>query len=479
MILKALLLLLLCRWAEGLLDPCNPGDYIVDITNQVIGDIEYPVGGGNYPGSINYCFRVQTTAWVHITWERLDIEDAYHCANANPCGSIGSCDYLGGFACAYDALVAYDSANNEVRLCGTDGVLPNWQPDVAGDVVFKFTTDSSSHHTGFKLNFRICNDPPYGIQREVEPEYCHRAYVAEYSGSSGNIVYPSSGDYPPGDRKCWRIHCNGQIELSWNVLSTEPDSGCIWDRVSIFDSDGKEHMMCKLNAANNYPDSFEYPPGDLVLYFHSDLCSHDIGFDVDWTCNPWSYPSAPAVATLWTHKCGTLDYDLVPNVNPTSIVFPSSGSYSSTASLCVRFQCSGLIRITNWAHLDLESSTHCTDDYIRFHQTNGIWSPLICGSTNPTWTPTEIGDVTLMFVADGDFSTGTGFQFTYTCDTSVVYTPPPAPPTPLSHLDTPVPPSTQCDVTAVPTAVPTDAVACTQDTTAPCPAGTIPALLVT
>ena len=450
-------LLVLIHCCVGLLDPCNPGDYIVDITNDIIGEIEYPTGGASYPGSSTFCFRIQTTDWVHITWERMDIEDAYHCANNNICNTASACTYMGGFGCTFDSVTAYDNGGAVVKLCGTDGILPNWQPDSAGDVVFKFTSDVSNHHTGFKLSYRICSDPPYyGSQQQVEPTFCHRAYVGEYSGSTGNIKYPATGNYPPGDRKCWRLHCNGRLSLTWNTLAAEPHHGCVWDRVSVFDAQGKEHIFCERISAQNYPDSVEYPPGDLVIYFHSDLCSHDVGFDVDWTCNPWSWPAAPAVGTLWTPRCDTLNYDIAQNANPIRIIFPGSGAtYSLSASLCIRLQCSGLVRITTFDLLDIQTSSHCNEDYMRFYQSGGIWSPSLCGQTSPTWTPTEMGDLSFIFRANGDANSGLGFEFVYTCDTTVSFTPPPAPPSGFVHIDTPVPAPTECQITAVPTAVPT------------------------
>ena len=394
--------------------------YDVDGMSLVDSTLQYPQVG-NYTSDEHVCWKLRTATnqKIEFQWNKLDIEDFLLCATAG----CGLCTYLGGYGCSYDYLKIHNG-NHTATLCGTDGLLPEYQPPYEGDIVIEFKTNSLVNRKGFSLSWKPCSNSKL-ITPDVDPEVCHSTYVHTYSNTTGVITYPLvwNDPYPSGDRKCWRIQCNGKVILEDWRIDMENSSGCHNDRISIFDSEGFESRICEIGSGTPDPSTYDYYPGDVVINFHTDNCEGGRGFEVTYRCDPWDYPKTPpsggkSVTPIVDSLCGgaveVFDLNLLP--------YLTTGPSNLLTNHCLLLMCKdGIIDLTwnNFYFPPRDNHGNCLD-YVTVAQHNGRYpGPGPFCDTIPVAPIKEVGDVLIYTHRTGTNVVVSGYNISATCTTRI------------------------------------------------------------
>eukprot|EP00754_Rhynchopus_humris_P003336 Rhum_TRINITY_DN11759_c0_g2::Rhum_TRINITY_DN11759_c0_g2_i1::g.46687::m.46687 len=416
------LVLLLAAYVDGqgtLVPAACPGVFDLDSTAST-GTIKYPTTG-SYSASENRCWRIQAdgTSFVHIRWDSMMIEDHFQCVSGNG-GCFGTCSYNEGVGCTKDALTVYDSSGGEMKLCTTDGSLPDYQVQVAGDVVLRFSSDTTNHNTGFSIAWELCSFA--GDAFAVSPDVCHHAYESNQV-TPGQIKFPTTNPYTGGRRSCWRLLCFGQVEITWTVINLEAKASsggeCVYDFIDVYDSAG--HVMRECGVHTN-KGTTRFRQGSVVVNFFSDLCTNGDGFTLDWTCTAATAPAAPpAAGTAFTAAAVSCASFTTTETTPGAFRFGTT-TYTANVDRCHLLACSGQVSVAfTLLDLNVPSSKICINDWIMFRGLNGYESPPYC-ATPFMRISLPVGDIAVR-IRTGTTPVGSGIGFTWTCGAIATPTP--------------------------------------------------------
>ncbi|XP_041824165.1 cubilin [Melanotaenia boesemani] len=338
------------------------------------GSFSYP----NTPGHDEYDHQV-SCAWVirtdsnkilRITFPFFHLENSANC----------NYDFLqvhdGDSASAF-MMGKYCGENNPAELLSSHNSLYFW-----------FRSDHSISGGGFTVVW------------ESQDPVCGGELTAPY-GSINSPGYP--GNYPP-DRDCyWMVTVAPGllITFAFGTLSLESHPDCSYDFLEIRDGFLPVDPVLGKYCTTASPPPLQTTGPNAWIHFHSDFSVSDRGFHITYTTSP----SDPGCGGTFTDSEGII---ISPN-------WPNNYAHNRQCIYLISLPSGGKVSL-NFTHMDLESHSGCSFDYVEVRDGNMEDDPLIgkyCGSTLPAPLRSSSNSMWIRFKSDSSVSRA-GFRAVYT-----------------------------------------------------------------
>lgn len=338
------------------------------------GSFSYP----NTPGHDQYDHQV-SCAWViridpnkilHITFPFFHLESSANC----------NYDFLqihdGDSASAY-MIGKYCGQNNPQELYSSHNSLYFW-----------FRSDHSVNAGGFTVAWQS-QDPVCG--GELTDNY----------GSINSPGYP--GNYPTSRDCYWTVTVEPGllITFAFGTLSLEHHPDCNYDFLEIRDGLLPEDTVLKKYCTTASPPPLRTTGPAAWVHFHSDFSVSDRGFHITYTTSP----SDPGCGGTFTDSEGII---ISPN-------WPNDYAHNRQCIYLIRLPAGEEVAL-NFTHMDLESHSSCTFDYVEVRDGSMETDPLIgryCGSILPAPIRSSSNFLWIRFRSDSSVSRA-GFRAVYT-----------------------------------------------------------------
>ncbi|XP_017269603.1 cubilin [Kryptolebias marmoratus] len=338
------------------------------------GSFSYP----NTPGHDEYDHLV-SCAWVittepnkilRITFPFFDLESSASC----------NFDFLqihdGNSASAY-MIGKYCGQNNPPELFSSHNSLYFW-----------FRSDHSVSAGGFTVAWQS-QDPVCG---------------GELTDSYGNINSPGyPGNYPPNRDCYWTVTVDPGllITFAFGTLSLEHHPDCSFDFLEIRDGLLPEDTVLGKFCTTGSPPPLRTTGPAAWIHFHSDSSVSDRGFHITYTTSP----SDPGCGGTFTDTEGII---ISPN-------WPNNYAHNRQCIYLIRLQTGERVAL-NFTHMDLETHSGCSFDYVEIRDGRLETDPLIgkyCGSSLPAPIVSSTESLWIRFKSDNSV-TRAGFRAVYT-----------------------------------------------------------------
>eukprot|EP00754_Rhynchopus_humris_P010750 Rhum_TRINITY_DN14170_c10_g1::Rhum_TRINITY_DN14170_c10_g1_i1::g.72806::m.72806 len=239
----------------------------------------------------------------------------------------------------------------------------------------------------------------------------------DFSGSMGVVDYPGTthGHYKNDENRCWRFHCSGVLEITWESLDLEVG----YDFAEVYKlENGQYNIVHRRSHALALP-LIETINGNALVRLESDNCVTNKGFRFSWTC---SATPPPDMHVHKEHFCGPQPAHQVTD-GKGYVAYPASGCYPNDETRCYEFVCPvGQDLSLELTRLNVQRNA----DYLELWHVADGHADRLEWKDDKRWTFPARNferDMLLRFTSDaliGD----TGFNITYECGRP---TPPPTP----------------------------------------------------
>ncbi|XP_070842448.1 cubilin [Chaetodon trifascialis] len=338
------------------------------------GSFSYP----NTPGHEEYDHQV-SCVWVihtdankilHITFPFFHLESSTNC----------NFDFLqihdGDSASAY-TIGKFCGQNNPQELYSSHNSLYFW-----------FRSDHSVSGRGFTVAWQS-QDPVCG---------------GELTAPYGNINSPGyPGSYPPSQDCYWTVTVEPRllITFAFGTLSLEHHPNCNYDFLEIRDGLLPEDPVLEKYCSTAMPAPLQTTGPAAWVHFHSDFSVTDRGFHITYTTSP----SDSGCGGTFTDSQGTI---ISPN-------WPNDYAHNHQCVYLIRLPMGEKMAL-NFTHMNLESHSNCTFDYVEVRDGGMETEPLIgryCGSSLPAPILSSSNFLWIRFRSDSSVSRA-GFRAVYT-----------------------------------------------------------------
>ncbi|KAL2085662.1 hypothetical protein ACEWY4_018982 [Coilia grayii] len=337
------------------------------------GTFSYPTNPGHdqYPHQVScaWVIRVDATKIIRITFPYFDLENSA--------------------TCAFDFLQIHDGESASAYMLGKycGSAAPAELFSSHNSLYFWFRADSSVNAGGFTVAW------------ESRTPVCG----GELTESYGNINSPGyPGNYPPSRDCYWTVNVNPGllITFAFGTLSLEQHPNCNFDFLEIRDGLLPEDPVLGKYCTTGSPPPLRTTGPAAWVHFHSDYSVSDRGFHITYTTSP----SDPGCGGTYTDSEGII---ISPN-------WPNNYAHNRQCIYIIRMPRSENVAL-NFTHMDLESHSSCTFDYVEVRDGTGETDPLIgkyCGSTLPAPITSRSNGLWIRFKSDGSV-TRAGFRALY------------------------------------------------------------------
>uniref|UniRef100_A0AAQ4PGY7 Cubilin n=1 Tax=Gasterosteus aculeatus aculeatus TaxID=481459 RepID=A0AAQ4PGY7_GASAC len=337
------------------------------------GSFSYP----NTPGHDEYEHQV-SCAWViridpnkilRVTFPFFDLESSSNC----------NYDFLqihDGDSVSAHMLGKYCGPNNPQELHSSHNALYFW-----------FRSDHSSSAGGFTVAWQS-QDP-----------VCGGELTASY-GSINSPGYP--GNYPPGRDCYWTVAVQpGRLlTFAFGTLSLEQHPDCNFDFLEIRDGLLPGDTVLGKYCSTALPPPMQTTGPAAWIHFHSDFSVSDRGFHLTYTTSP----SDPGCGGTFTDSEGII---ISPN-------WPNNYAHNRQCIYLIRLPVGETLAL-NFTHMNLESHSSCTFDYVEVRDGRVETDPLMgkyCGSSLPAPLLSSSNSLWIRFRSDSSVSLA-GFRAVY------------------------------------------------------------------
>ncbi|XP_054478628.1 cubilin [Anoplopoma fimbria] len=386
---------------ECLSNPCQNGGTCTDGTNGFTctctaqwtgplcqspqqacgGFLSGPAGSFSYPNtpghdeydhqvSCAWVIRIEPNKILRITFPFFELE-----SSAN---------------CNYDFLQIHDGDSASAfmigKYCGQNN--PQELHSSHNSLYFWFRSDHSVSAGGFTVAWQS-QDP-----------VCGDELTAPY----GNINSPGyPGNYPPSRDCYWMVTVEPSllITFAFGTLSLEHHSDCNFDFLEIRDGLLPEDPVLGKYCSTASPPPLQTTGPAAWIHFHSDHSVSDRGFHITYTTSP----SDPGCGGTFTDSEGII---ISPN-------WPNDYAHNRQCIYLIRLPAGEKVAL-NFTHMNLESHSTCTFDYVEVRNGRMETDPLIgryCGSSLPAPILSSSNFLWIRFRSDSSVSRA-GFRAVYT-----------------------------------------------------------------
>uniref|UniRef100_A0A8C5HD89 Cubilin n=1 Tax=Gouania willdenowi TaxID=441366 RepID=A0A8C5HD89_GOUWI len=345
------------------------------------GELTGPAGSFSYPNtpghdeydhlvSCAWVVRVESNKILRITFPFFDLESSTNC----------NYDFLqihdGDSASAY-VIGKYCGQNNPQEIYSSHNSLYFW-----------FRSDHSVSAGGFTVAW------------QSQAPVCGGELTAPY----GNINSPGyPGNYPPSRDCYWTVTVNPGllITFAFGTLSLENHPNCNYDFLEIRDGLLPEDTVLGKFCSTASPPPLQTTGPAAWIHFHSDFSVSDRGFHITYTTSP----SDPGCGGTFTDTEGII---ISPN-------WPNNYNHNRQCIYLIRLPVGEMVGL-NFTHMNLESHSSCTFDYVEVRDGSLETDPLIgryCGSLLPAPIISSANSLWIRFRSDSSVSRA-GFRAIYT-----------------------------------------------------------------
>uniref|UniRef100_A0A3Q3MXM2 Cubilin n=1 Tax=Mastacembelus armatus TaxID=205130 RepID=A0A3Q3MXM2_9TELE len=226
----------------------------------------------------------------------------------------------------------------------------------------------------------------------------------ELTAPYGNIKSPGyPGNYPPSRDCYWTVTVQPSflITFAFGTLSLEHHPDCNFDFLEIRDGLLPEDPVLGKYCSTVSPPPLQTTGPTAWIHFHSDFSTSDQGFHITYTTSP----SDPGCGGTFTDSEGII---ISPN-------WPNNYAHNRQCIYLIRLPAGEQVAL-NFTHLDIESHSSCTFDYVEVRDGRMETDPLIgkyCGSTLPAPILSSSNSLWIRFKSDSSVSRA-GFRAIYT-----------------------------------------------------------------
>ncbi|KAF7648099.1 hypothetical protein LDENG_00162070 [Lucifuga dentata] len=345
------------------------------------GHLTGPAGSFSYPNTpghdqydhgvdCNWVIRVDPSKIVRITFPYFDLESSTNC----------NFDFLqihDGDSASAHMIGKYCGHNNPAELQSSHNTFYFW-----------FHADPSISGGGFTVTWQS-QTPVCG---------------GNLNGTYGSIKSPGyPGQYPPNRDCYWRVIVPPGllITFAFASLSLEHHSDCNYDFLQIRDGLLSEDPLLGMYCSTVSPAPLQTTGPAAWIHFHSDGTISDQGFFITYTTSP----SDPGCGGTYTDSEGII---ISPN-------WPNNYAHNRQCVYLIRIPVGEMVSL-NFTHLDLESHSSCSFDYVEVRDGSVETDPLIgkyCGNTLPAPIRSSSNLLWIRFKSDSSVSRA-GFRAVYT-----------------------------------------------------------------
>lgn len=337
------------------------------------GTFSYPTNPGSesYPHQVScaWVIRVDSSKVIRISFPYFHLENSA--------------------SCAFDFLQVHDgesaSAHMIGKYCGS--AAPSEIFSSHSSLYFWFRSDNSVNAGGFTVAW------------ESQTPECGGELTDNY-GAINSPGYP--GNYPPNRDCYWIVNVNPGllITFAFGTLSIEQHPDCSFDYLEVRDGLLPEDPVLGRYCTTGSPPPLRTTGPGAWIHFHSDHSISDRGFHITYTTSP----SDPGCGGTYIESEGVI---ISPN-------WPNNYAHNRQCIYLIRMPIGETVAL-NFTHMDLESHSSCTFDYVEIRDGNGETDPLIgkyCGSTLPTPITSTSNSLWIRFKSDGSVNRA-GFRALY------------------------------------------------------------------
>ncbi|CAM9270170.1 unnamed protein product, partial [Lampetra planeri] len=338
------------------------------------GSLSGPAGSFSYPNtpghddynhqvSCAWVIRIQQNQILRITFPFFDLESSSNC----------NYDFLqihdGDTASAY-MIGKYCGQNNPAELFSSHNSLYFW-----------FRSDQSVSRGGFTVAWQS-QDP-----------VCGGEFTAPY-GSINSPGYP--GNYPPSRDCYWTVAVEPSllITFAFGTLSLEQHSDCSYDFLEIRDGLLPDATVLGKFCSTAQPPPLQTTGPSAWIHFHSDYSVSDQGFHITYTTSK----SDPGCGGTFTQSEGII---ISPN-------WPNDYAHNRQCIYVIRLPAAETVNLT-FTHMNLESHSSCTFDYVEVRDGGSEADPLIgkfCGNSLPAPISSSSNHLWIRFKSDSSVRDG-------------------------------------------------------------------------
>ncbi|KAK7881367.1 hypothetical protein WMY93_029776 [Mugilogobius chulae] len=220
-------------------------------------------------------------------------------------------------------------------------------------------------------------------------------------GSINSPGYP--GNYPPSRDCYWSVTVDPGllITFAFGVLSLEHHPDCNYDYLEVRDGLLPEDPVLGRYCSTTSPAPVVTTGPNAWIHFHSDSGVSDRGFHITYTTSP----SDPGCGGTFTDSEGII---ISPN-------WPNDYAHNRQCIYLIRLPQGEKVSL-NFTHMNLETHSSCTFDYVEVRDGRQETDPLIgryCGSVIPAPLMSSSNFMWLRFRSDSSVSRA-GFRAVYT-----------------------------------------------------------------
>ncbi|XP_077982379.1 uncharacterized protein LOC144437329 [Glandiceps talaboti] len=296
----------------------------------------------------------------------------------------------------YDYVYVYDGPTTSSPIIGeyTGTSIPTPIFSTGSDLAIVFWSDSSSTDQGFYAIYTTIT----GDSNTYIPGDCGGSFTLDIGGF-GSPGYPS---YYDNYQDCYyyiTVSPGNTIELEFSYFSLEE---CC-DYVEIFD--GISEASVSLGQYYSIPNYVITSSGsNLVVYFHSDSSTTDLGFYATYKLGPGNdyYACGGTSTTVYSNGGIILSHDpsFYPSYTTCTQTIFANGHYDNVYLKFIK--------------IDLIYSYGCSSDYITVTDAYGTVQGIFCDYTSTTEFTTDSGSLTVAFTAGYHYTSYGGFEAIFT-----------------------------------------------------------------
>ncbi|XP_068160694.1 cubilin [Antennarius striatus] len=338
------------------------------------GTFSYPNNPGHedYDHLLNCNWQIHTDSnkVLRITFPFFHLEDSVNCN--------------------FDFLQIHDGESPSDliigKYCGQN--TPQEIHSSHNSLYFWFHSDHSVNAGGFTVAWQS-QDP-----------VCGEELTAPY-GSIDSPGYP--GQYPPNRDCYWTVTVapGFLITFAFGTLSLEHHENCNYDFLEIRDGVLPEDPVLGKYCSSGTPPPLQTTGPAAWIHFHSDFTVSDRGFHITYTTSP----SDPGCGGTFTDSEGII---ISPN-------WPNDYNHNRQCIYLIRLPVGETVSL-NFTHMNLETHSSCSFDYVEVRDGRLETDPLIgkyCGSTLPSPIASSSNFLWIRFKSDSSVSHA-GFRAVYT-----------------------------------------------------------------
>ncbi|XP_076146859.1 cubilin [Alosa pseudoharengus] len=337
------------------------------------GTFSYPTNPGHdqYPHQVScaWVIRVDSSKIIRITFPYFSLENSA--------------------TCQFDFLQIHDGESASAYMLGKycGSAAPAELFSSHNSLYFWFRADSSVNAGGFTVSW------------ESKTPVCGGELTETY-GSINSPGYP--GNYPPNRDCYWTVNVNPGllITFAFGTLSIEQHPDCNFDFLEIRDGLLPDDPVLGKHCTTGSPPPLRTTGPAAWIHFHTDFSISDRGFHITYTTSP----SDPGCGGIFTDSEGII---ISPN-------WPNDYAHNRQCIYIIRMPPSETVAL-NFTHMNLESHSTCTFDYVEVRDGTGETDPLIgkyCGSTLPAPITSITNSLWIRFKSDASVSLA-GFRAMY------------------------------------------------------------------